>query len=299
MTPEPECGICLMHWAYERLLPHADEREAAAIGTTMLRAIKGGISPQANLGGLCNAAVFSAIPYAARAMVHYEGLKRESNENARALIPQAKAFVLSGPTPKEAFGRACFLAAASNVAPLNSPSGAYTFHEIEAVIREGSPGSSVPDDVYEAVRGARRILYVADNAGEIGFDSLVIDLLKEMGPSITLAVKGQTFFEDATLDDARFFGLDRKVAKLVLVEGFLVPSQASGEVRDALAGCDLVISKGSGSYEALHNEMGEKPLVVMLKVKCGPIARHTGARAGEVIVGLDRPKSPLVVQPLI
>jgi hypothetical protein len=49
------------------------------------------------------------------------------------------------------------------------------------------------------------------------------------------------------------------------------------------------VGKGTGTYEALHGEMAGKPLVVMLKVKCRPIARQTGALEGEVVIGLDRP----------
>jgi uncharacterized protein with ATP-grasp and redox domains len=40
---------------------------------------------------------------------------------------------------------------------------------------------------------------MADNAGEIGFDSLLIAKLKEMGPKVTLIVKEDPFFEDATM----------------------------------------------------------------------------------------------------
>ena len=159
-------------------------------------------------------------------------------------------------------------------------------HEIESIIRTDSAAPFVAGEVCEALRFARDVLYVADNAGEIGFDSLVIDLLKSMGKRVTLVVKGQTYFEDATIDDARFFGLDRTADNLVKAEGFFVPSESSPEPREAVARCDLVISKGTGSYDALQGEMDGKPLVFMLKVKCGPIARRMDAREGEVKIGL-------------
>ena len=101
------------------------------------------------------------------------------------------------------------LAAASNVAPLNSPSGAYTFDEIAQIIDRDDFAPVVTGDVYHAVKDSRRVLYITDNAGEIGFDSLVVELIKRMGPRVTLAVKERTFFEDATAVDARFFGLDK------------------------------------------------------------------------------------------
>ncbi len=278
-----------MHWVYERVAPHADVGKAGRLWPTMLKTLLREINPSANVGALCNKAVFSVLPSSSRAAAHYEELKARTNENAMALLPEAGNFVMSGQTRKEAFERSCLLAATSNVAPLDSPSAAYTFQEIEKLIRGDSSSRFFMGDVYDIVRGARHVLYVADNAGEIGFDSLVIDVLKELGAKVTLVVKEKTFFEDATIDDARFFGIDGKVDQVVLAEGFFAPCEISSELREVFGKCDLVISKGTGSYEALHGEMGGKPLVVMLKVKCRPIARQTGALEGEVVIGLDGP----------
>ena len=63
-------------------------------------------------------------------------------------------------------------------------------------------------DVYEAARDKKRVLFLCDNAGEIGFDSLLIEQLKAMGADVTLVVKEEPFFEDATFRDAASFGLD-------------------------------------------------------------------------------------------
>src|SRR5208283_2301436 len=125
-------------------------------------------------------------------------------------------------------------------------------------------------------RAGRRILYITDNAGEIGFDSLVIDLIGRMGSRVTLAVKEKTFFEDATLEDARFFGLDKGVDRIVTVDGFFAPRAVPGDLREIFTESDLIIGKGTGSYEALSGETCGKPSIFMLKVKCGPIARETG-----------------------
>jgi len=289
VKPESECGTCLMHWVYERVAPHADEGKAGKVWPTMLRTVLKEISPSANLGVVCNRAVFSVLPHAPQAVGHYESLKRQTNENAMALLPEARSFVSSGQTQQEVFERSCLLAAASNVAPLHAPTAPYTFEEAKSIIKGERSSRFFMGDTYDAVRGARHVLYVADNAGEIGFDSIVIDVLKELGAHVTLVVKESTFFEDATIDDARFFGIDGKVDRWIGAEGFFTPCETSPELREAFGRCDLVISKGTGSYEALHGELGGKPLVVMLKVKCEPIARQAGALEGEVVIGLDGP----------
>jgi uncharacterized protein with ATP-grasp and redox domains len=254
------------------------------------------VRPSANLGSVCNSAVGSLFASPSRVADCYEELKRESNENAGALLPRARAYIDAGKTAREKLERSCFLAAASNIAPLNSPSGAYTFQEIAQIIDRDDLAPVVAGDVYQAVGASRRILYVADNAGEIGFDSLVIDLIGRMGPRVTLVVKERTFFEDATLEDARFFGLDKGVDRIVAADGFFAPRAVPEDLREIFTESDLIIGKGTGSYEALSGETGGKPSIFMLKVKCGPIARGTGVDEGNVVIRLDQGENEMRVK---
>lgn len=291
MRPDVECGICIMHWAYGRVASHTGAEELSHVTRRVLDALLGYISPDANLGGLNNTAVWSVFGVPSRAASYYEGLKQESNENARGILPLARQYIQAGKTDREKLERACSLAAAGNVAPINSPSGAYTFHEIKAIVDGGEETPAIMGDVYGAVKNARQILYVTDNAGEIGFDSLVIELIKHMGPRVTLVVKKQTFFEDATPDDARFFGLDKVVDRMVTPEGFFVLHEVSDDLCRVYSESDLIMVKGMGSYETFSGETRGKPAVFMLKVKCDVIARETGVTKGKVVVKLHDPAS--------
>jgi damage-control phosphatase, subfamily I len=279
-----------MHWVYGRILPHVDEKGVVGIASTLVNVLMKEVGPSANVGTLCNRTVASVFHSPSRAARHYEALKRECNENARVILPSAREYVVAGRTARERFERACFLAAASNVAPLNSPSGAYTFYEIRNIVDQGTSLPVFIGNAYAAVKRAKHVLYIADNAGEIGFDSLVVDQIKKMGQKVTLVVKAATFFEDATLEDAVFFGLDRVVDGMATAEGFFAPHALPKGLQEVLDGCDLVIGKGTGSYEALHGETGTKPAVFMLKVKCGPIARQTGTHMGEVVIRTEAPE---------
>lgn len=278
-----------MHWVYDRVLPHADEKEAATIAGSLVSLLMKEITPEANLGEVCNKTVSSVFHTPSRAADHYEQLKQESNANAAAMLPMARKYIAAGATARERFMRACFLAAASNVAPLSSPTGAYTFDNVRDIIDKGGSTPVFMGDVHAAVSSARHVLYIADNAGEIGFDSLVVEGIKHMGPKVTLLVKNTTFFEDATLDDARFFGLDRAVDRIVTADGFFAPPALPDDLKEFLEECDLVIGKGTGSYEALQGETTGKQAVFMLKVKCAPIARQTGVGHGAVVIKLEAP----------
>jgi hypothetical protein len=278
-----------MHWAYDRVAPHTALEALPDLTKRLLNALLRDISPDVNLGSLNNTAVWSVFDVPSKAASYYEELKRESNKNAAALLPLARAYIQAAKSDREKFERACSLAAAGNVAPINSPSGAYTFQEIKAIIEGVEETPVIVGDVYDAVQNANKILYVTDNAGEIGFDSLVIELITRMGPDVTLVVKEDTFFEDATPTDALFFGLDKVVHNMVTPRGFFVPREVPEDLYAVFTESDLIMVKGMGSYETLSGETQGKPAVFMLKVKCDVIARETGVTKGKVVVKLDNP----------
>ncbi len=284
MKPHPECGACLVHWVFERTVSNTPEGGTARLIRDIVGVLLRDVSPQANVGSLCNSTVHAVFESTPGLSLHYEDLKYKSNENAKKILPEAMEYINKGETPEARLARACFLAAAANVAPLNAPSSPYAFQEIRDIMRYDNAKKALIGNLSEAVNNSRHVLYVTDNAGEIGFDSLVMGLIKDAGPRITLVVKKQTFFEDATMDDVRAFGFEKLVDNIVTVPGFLAPHEMDSLTTGFFKSCDLVIAKGTGSYEALHGEIPDKKAVYMLKAKCKPIAREFGMEEGSIIV---------------
>ena len=74
------------------------------------------------------------------------------------------------------------------------------------------------DDAYpqfkESLIHAKTILYLADNTGEIFFDKPLIEELVKRDKKITYVVKANPIINDATIDDAKFTGID-KLAKIL------------------------------------------------------------------------------------
>jgi hypothetical protein len=173
------------------------------------------------------------------------------------------------------------------VAPIGAPSTPFEFSHVEDIINGKIPLPSPVGDVYQAALKAHHVFYVADNAGEIGFDSLLISLLKQLGLRVTLIVKEEPFFDDATMKDASFFGLDRVADAVLSVKAVFEPEHTPPEVADAFAKSDLVISKGTGNCEALWGLPTDKNKIFMLKVKCGPMAEEMGAPIGTFIVKME------------
>jgi uncharacterized protein with ATP-grasp and redox domains len=124
----------------------------------------------------------------------------------------------------------------------------------------------------EDLSAARQILYLADNAGEIVFDKLFIEVLRRFYPernhSFTVVVRGAPVINDATMEDARLINLE-KVA-LVIGNGDSAPATVLHRVSEEMKTCynqaDLVISKGQGNWETLHEE--SKLIYFLFKVRC-------------------------------
>jgi len=251
------------------------------------RAICEGFYPSANVGSLANRSIEIADKLIRDCAEHFEKIKFGNNQLARQALPAAKDFIEAGKTAKEAFERACGLATAGNVAPIGAPSEASKFEDVEHILKGRTPLPTLLGDVHGAARRASQILYIADNSGEIGFDALLLEKLKEMGSKIALVVKEGPFFEDATKEEVSFFGLDALVDQVFTTRGFFVPDEGPPALIDALKASDLVICKGTGNFEGLAGETNGKPTIFMLKVKCRPIAARMNRDIGSFVVKLE------------
>jgi len=102
---------------------------------------------------------------------------------------------------------------------------------------------------------ANRIVYLADNAGEIVFDKVFIKVIKEKYPdvSITVVVRGMPIHNDATMGDAEETGITSFVD--VISNGTDIPGTEMGKIstqaREAIERADVIIAKGQGNFETL------------------------------------------------
>lgn len=99
----------------------------------------------------------------------------------------------------------------------------------------------------------RKLLYLTDNAGEIGFDRLFAEEIARKYPNleIVFCVRGGPAANDATREDAWEVG----VPFPVIDNGNRIPGtqidQLSGEAKQAMDAADVILSKGQGNAETL------------------------------------------------
>jgi uncharacterized protein with ATP-grasp and redox domains len=146
--------------------------------------------------------------------------------------------------------------------------------------------SVVEKDSIEALRQtaaqAHTILYLADNAGEIVFDRVLIEL---MGPDkTTVAVRSKPILNDASWDDAVAAGLLDMVK--VVDNGSDVPGtlldEAPRAFRRLVEHADLVIAKGQGNYETLTDV--DRLVFFLLRANCPVIAANIGCERGALVI---------------
>jgi uncharacterized protein with ATP-grasp and redox domains len=201
----------------------------------------------------------------------YRAAKSRFNQLAMSMLPELRAVVKKDSQPLIAAAKA---AIAANVIDLGVKS-ALSESQAAEVLRESCTGDAHGDFArfQRQVDEAREILYLADNAGEIAIDRLLIE---ELGPGrVTLVVRGRPVINDATIEDARDVGLHELVN--VIDNGSDAPGtildDCSPEFLEQYHRANLIISKGQGNFETLSGE--DANLVFLFKVKCPVIARHT------------------------
>jgi hypothetical protein len=211
----------------------------------------------------------------------YKRSKRISNEKALKLLSYAKKLVEEGYAQEDRFKRACLCAIVGNIIEFDIPSHKASFSNLKKNFREASKDLAIDDlnNVYELTKKANTVLYMTDNAGEIVFDTVLVEQLKNMGLTVIVAVKGSPVINDATLEDAEASGMS-KIADKVITTGTdsvgLATKEVSAEFLSAYDSVDLVFAKGMGYAETLTEHKLKKPHLLLFRTKCTPVADFFG-----------------------
>ncbi len=197
----------------------------------------------------------------------YRAAKQRFNAMAMAMVPELAARIDAA---KDPFAEAVKLAIAGNVIDLGID-GRMTVADARRAIAAAAhePFHGDLTALAKAIDRAESILYLADNAGEIVFDRLLIERLPR--DRVCVAVRGGPVLNDATLADAEAVGLTELVE--VIDNGSDAPGtlleDCSQAFRERFAAADLILAKGQGNFETLSDSPGN--LWFLFKAKC-PVA---------------------------
>jgi uncharacterized protein with ATP-grasp and redox domains len=172
----------------------------------------------------------------------YRAVKEASTSHALTLYPRLKALIAEASDPLDVAVR---LSIAGNIIDVG-PNLEYDLWDV--VERTLNQPFAVDDRqaLREALARAKRVLYLADNAGETVFDRVLIETLHV---PVSYVVKEGPILNDATLEDTE---------------------------------ADLVIAKGQANYETLSTN-GARTFF-LLQAKCSVLARDAGVPVGSIIL---------------
>jgi len=217
----------------------------------------------------------------------YREVKDKSNEMAKNLYPHLKDMVRNAEDP---LLMAIKLSIVGNVIDFGT-ANRFNVEEMVEMAAEKELGGEY-EEFKNALASSKSILYIADNAGEVFFDKLLIEELAEMGKEIIYAVRANPIINDATKEDAKFAGID-KFAKLISGDegqdksspGMLLLN-ASPDFINYFENSDMVISKGQGNYESLIDV--ERSMIFLLMVKCPLVAKDIGIEVGTPVLKVKK-----------
>lgn len=209
----------------------------------------------------------------------YLKIKEKYNRMMLELYPSFRQMVAESETP---FETAMRLAIGGNVIDFGAK---YHFDVMDTI--HAALGSQLAidnsDQLQQALKSARKLLYIGDNCGEIVMDKLFLEHIDVEDK--TFVVRGGPVINDITLDDARLVEMD-KVARVVTTgddSPGAVWERTSMEFRSLFMEADVVISKGQGNLEGLI-EVKHKNVYYLLVTKCELIAERIGTLKGGFVV---------------
>ncbi len=220
----------------------------------------------------------------------YREIKKESNKKALEIYPKAKEKCKKSEDP---LLTAVTLAIAGNVIDYGVRAKIDLDRELNTIMEKEEKAIRHEDHRLFNYTGFKKdledasiILYVGDNAGEIVFDRVLMEAIREQYPEKTIifAVRGEPIINDALMEDALQCGID-SVARIIS-SGADTPgavlSRCTAEFREILFSVDMVISKGQGNFESLSGE--ERTIYFLLMAKCPVVARECGAHIDDVLL---------------
>lgn len=170
----------------------------------------------------------------------------ERMEDIRRRVNQAEDTILAG----------LQFAILGNYLDFSALQGNVSYQQLDNMLA-GAKDIDVTGPVLESFRRdlsqGRRLLYLTDNAGEIGFDRVFAEAIHQAYPQleITFCVRGAVTQNDATREDAAAVGLPFPVIDNGNRVAGTQLELLGREAREALDRADVILAKGMGNTETM------------------------------------------------
>lgn len=183
----------------------------------------------------------------------YAEEKAESNRYVLSRMEKIRAYIAGSDDPVYAGLQMAIL---GNYIDFSALHGEVSFEKLDEML-ENARDIRVEKAAWEALLSdlaqAKTLLYLTDNAGEIGFDRIFAEELQKKYPQLamTFCVRGGNAGNDATRADAAEVEIPFPVIDNGSTIAGTVPERLGAEAARAFETADVILSKGQANVETL------------------------------------------------
>ena len=269
MRLDSQCILCLLRRHADTAAKFGSEEQVTAFTRDLMRLI-------------CNGPVEMSAPFytpgITKLFTEHFGLaddrfadeKEASNRYALERFDKITDMVRSADDPLYAGLQAAIL---GNYIDFSALQGEVSFEKLDemlALLHTIEVDRAVFAKLRADLEKGRELLYLTDNAGEIVFDRVWLEVIRDLFPnlSVTVCVRGGNAQNDATIADAKAIGMPFPV----IGNGTRIPGTvlelASEELKEALSRADVIIAKGQANVETLLDTGHGYNIYYAFLVKC-------------------------------
>jgi len=271
------CGYCLLHRGYKMIrMSTEDEETRLKAMEALLRLMGDQFGPEA-VPSVIGAERGRVIARVTGCEDPYLEMKKEANEHAMELLPGLRKHVAEQPEA-ERLRAACLISCLGNVVDYDVPGNDSDIDAAMGLLDQGFYIDDT-DELKKHIEKGTRLLFFTDNAGEIAFDTLVVEELRRLGAHVAVAVKGGPSLNDALMRDAEAVGMTEAADEVITTgtDAIGIRLDESPEwFLERFYHADVIISKGMANWETLTETPTPCPLMYLFRTKCEPVARAVG-----------------------
>ena len=247
-----QCILCYLERNARKANSLGTEEQAAAFLKEMMALIS---SAPAEYSTPCFAPMTAELYHCHYGldMDRYRQEKADSNAFVLERMEQIRQKVASAPDPLLASLKFAILGNYIDFAALE---GKVSFQQLDELLNSALE-QELDSSTYAALRRdletGKTLLYLTDNAGEIGFDRICAEEIAKAFPHIriTFCVRGGPANNDATREDAAAGGIPYPVIDNgTCIPGTWIPALGQ-EAKAAIAQADMILAKGQGNAETM------------------------------------------------
>ena len=249
---DTQCLLCHLRRNLETVRPLGTEEQAMAFAKDLMRlyleAPEGVSSPWFN-------------PQTSDLMLKHYGLpldrmKEEKELSNRFVLERLDLIREKVESAEDPVFAGLQFAVLGNYLDFAALQGQVSFEKLEAMLDQAFEmdlDRAVYADFCKELESGKKLLYLTDNAGEIGFDRIFAEEIAKKYPhlEITFCVRGEIIINDATRADAEAVGIPFPV----IDNGNRVPGtqidMLGQEALDALNAADVILAKGMANCETM------------------------------------------------